>query len=118
MFLKSSENSFETPKGCLSCSIRLGNHFYPTGKNFFFRKMSHSAENPRQSSILAKRFVSSKRRGDFDKNKLEKSRMVPKKPNSDTVCWFRENQILKQKIVILKNLTMPKNVKGGPFWSF
>ena len=41
--------------------------------NFFFRKLSHSAENPKGSSMLAKRFVSSKSRGGFDKNKLEKS---------------------------------------------
>ena len=28
VFMKSSENSFETPKGCLSCSIRLGKHLF------------------------------------------------------------------------------------------
>ena len=36
----------------------------------FFRKMSHvseSAENPKRSSMLAKRFVSSKRSGGLDK---------------------------------------------------
>ena len=67
--MESLENSFETPKGCLSCSIRLGNHFFPNWKqktffglknsDFFFRKMLHSAQNPK-SSMLAKRFVSSK----------------------------------------------------------
>ena len=36
-----------------------------TKKNVFFfcRKMSHSAEQPKQSSMLAKRFISSKSRG-------------------------------------------------------
>ena len=32
LFMKSSENSFETPKVCLSCSIRLGNYFFPNWK--------------------------------------------------------------------------------------
>ena len=31
LFVKSSKNSFQTPKGCLSCSTRIGNHFFPTG---------------------------------------------------------------------------------------
>ena len=46
--MKSSENSFEKPKGCLSCSIRFENHFSPTGnKKKLFEKLrivSHSAE--------------------------------------------------------------------------
>ena len=42
VFKKSSENSFETPKGCLSCSIRLENHFFPNWKQktFFLKKKS------------------------------------------------------------------------------
>ena len=37
VFMKSSEKSFETPKGCLSSSIRFGNHFLPKWeKNFGF----------------------------------------------------------------------------------
>ena len=38
VFMKSSENSFETPKGCLSCLIRLGNHFLQVGTKKFLRK--------------------------------------------------------------------------------
>ena len=40
--MKSSENSFETPKGCLSSSVRLGNHFFPNSKQkktFFLKKV-------------------------------------------------------------------------------
>ena len=40
VFMKNSENSFETPKGCLSCSIRLGNHFFPK----LSKKKQHSPE--------------------------------------------------------------------------
>ena len=36
---------------------------------------SHSAENPEKSFMLAKRFVSSKNCGDFDENKILKSRI-------------------------------------------
>ena len=39
---------------------------------FFFRQMSHSSENPNESSMLAKRFVSSKSRRGFDKKKFGK----------------------------------------------
>ena len=35
---------------------------------------------------------------------------------SDIACWEYMN--LRQKIIILKNLTMPKIVKGGPFGLF
>ena len=49
--------------------------------DFFFRKMSHSAENPKESSILAKRFLSRKSRRGIDE-KLEKSRIVPKNRRS------------------------------------
>ena len=40
VFTKSSENSLEIPKGCLSCSRRIGDHFQPTWeqKTFFFEK--------------------------------------------------------------------------------
>ena len=36
LFRKSSKNSFETTKGCLSCSISLGNHFFSKRKKFGF----------------------------------------------------------------------------------
>ena len=78
---------------------------------------SHSAENLEQCFMLAKRFVSSKNWGGFDENKLEKSRIektaVLKKQKSDIACWAWENLILRQKLFDLKNLTMPKTVKGG-----
>ena len=37
-FMEILENSFETPEGCLSCSIRLGNYFSPTGEQFFVKE--------------------------------------------------------------------------------
>ena len=48
VFMKSSENSFETPKECLSCSDRIFTQLET--KNFlekwiFCRKKSHSVEN-------------------------------------------------------------------------
>ena len=65
---------------------------------------------PKESSLPAKRFVSSNFGGGFDKNKLEKSSIVPK------------NDGLKKtkfgKIIMLKNLTIPKILKGGPFGPF
>ena len=39
---------------------------------------SHSAENPKESSIVAKSFVSSNNPRGSDENKLENSRIVPK----------------------------------------
>ena len=60
VFMKSSENSSETPKGCLSCSKRLRNHFSPTGNKKTFlekirivsiRKMSHSAEKFKRGTL-------------------------------------------------------------------
>ena len=55
--MKISENNFETPKGCLSCSIRLGNHFFPNWEQkklriSFSRKMSHSAEKCKKGDPL------------------------------------------------------------------
>ena len=41
--------------------------------------MSHSAENPKESSMLAKHVVSSKSREGFDENQFRKSHIVPKK---------------------------------------
>ena len=88
VFMKSSEKFRDTQKVPLMLER---NHFSPTGnkknnyleKNgLFLRKMSHSAENSEESSMLAKRFVSSKSRGDFNENKLEKSHIVPKKRRS------------------------------------
>ena len=89
-----------------------------TEKNFrnilFFRKRSHSAENPKGSSMLAKRFVSSKSRGGFDKNKLGKSRTVAKNGLKTKFGYsVLVHQSLKRKKIILQNLTMPKNVKEG-----
>ena len=83
---------------------------------------SHSAENLEQCFMLAKRFVSSKNWG-FDENKLEKSRIektlvFKKKQKSDIACWAWENLILRQKLFDLKNLKMPKTVKGGHFEIF
>ena len=56
--------------------------------------MSHSAENPKKSSMLGKRFVSGKSRGGFGKIKLEQSRIEKttalKKQNSNIACWFTE----------------------------
>ena len=58
----------------------------------------------------------------FNENKLEKSSIektpVSKKQNSDIACWASENLILRQKLFDLKNLTMPKTVKGGPLRFF
>ena len=45
---------------------------------FFLRKMTHSADNPKQSSILAKRFVSKKIEGASIKTNWEKVAMRPK----------------------------------------
>ena len=47
--MRSSENSFETPKGCLSCLIRLTNHFFRNLKFFLSENValslkSHSTE--------------------------------------------------------------------------
>ena len=50
---------------------------------------SHSPENPEESFILAKRFVSRKSEGGFDENKLEKSRIekMPVFEKTDIACW-------------------------------
>ena len=47
--------------------------------------------------MLARRFVSSKSRGGFDDNELEKTcillkknKCLKEKQNSDTACWFTE----------------------------
>ena len=93
-------------------------HFFNENPNFF-RKMSHSAENPKELSMLVKRSVSGKSRRGFVKNKLENSR---RKNNGlqkfgYSVLVHCENQILQQKI-ILKNLTMPKIIKERTLWAF
>ena len=81
VFMKSPEYRFKTPRRCLSCSIRLENRFPPTGnkeklfRTLFFQKKLHSAVNTKESSMLAKRFVSSASRGGFDQSKLGKSHM-------------------------------------------
>ena len=60
--------------------------------------------------------------GSFDENELEKSSLektsVFKRTNSDIACWASENLISRQKLFILKFLTMPKTVKGGPLKFF
>ena len=62
--------------------------------------------------------------GGFNENKLEKSSIektpdfFKKKQNSDKACWASENLILRRKLFLLKNLTMPKTVKGGPLKVF
>ena len=61
-------------------------------------------------SILAKGFVPSKNRGaSIKKNSSETTTVLKTK----FVLVHRENQIVKRKIIILENLAMPKNVKGG-----
>ena len=62
-------------------------------------------------------------RGGFDENKLEKSSIektpvFKEKQNSDIACWASENLIVRQELFILKFLTMPKTVKGGPLRFF
>ena len=42
VFMKSSKNSFKTPKGCLSCSLSFGNHFSPNWKHKNFEKIRFS----------------------------------------------------------------------------
>ena len=55
--MKSSENSFETPKGCLSCSIRLGNNLFPNWeqknekKSDFFRKCRIDPKNVKGGTL-------------------------------------------------------------------
>ena len=54
------------------------------------------------------------------KNKLEKS-SIEKNAGlkiSDIACWASENLLLRQKLFILKFLTMLKTVKGGPLRFF
>ena len=105
-------------------------HQLETNKNIFleswifFRKMSHSAENPKESYMLAKRFVSCKTLGGFDKNKFEKRRIAPIKRRSPkkTKIWIERVGPLrkpnfKMKNNHFKNLTMPKIVKKGILWA-
>ena len=46
-------------------------HFFEKN-GFFCGKMSHSAENPKQSSMLTKRFGSGKSLREFDKKQFRK----------------------------------------------
>ena len=96
----------------LSKNRKLRKYFF---RNSFFIKVSgksHSGENLEQSFMLAKSFVSGKNWGGFDEKKLEK-----KSHRQNVTCWVWENLISKQKLFILKNLTMPKTVKWG-LWDF
>ena len=52
----------------------------------------------------------------FDENECNKHRSL-KKRKSNIAFWAWENLILRQKF-FLKNLTMPKTVKGGPWRYF
>ena len=86
--------------------------------------MSHSAENPKESSMLAKRVVSSKSRG-VSSEQIEKKSHSAEKTTVLKIAKFgysvlvhRENQILKQKIIILKNLTGQKTVNRGTLTVF
>ena len=45
ILIKSFENSFETPKGCLSCSIRLGNNFSRKQKFFLLKNLDFFQTN-------------------------------------------------------------------------
>ena len=62
--MKSSNDSFETPKEYLSFSMRLGNHFSPTGKSDLFL---------------------------LGKCRIVPKNDCTKKQNSDIVCLFTEN---------------------------
>ena len=75
--------------------------------------------------MLAKRFVSSKSRGGFDKNKLEKCRIVPKKHRSqkkNKIGIQCAGPLRKPNFETIKkhneNLTIPKIVKGVILWVF
>ena len=78
---------------------------------------SHSAKNLKESLTLAKRFVSCRnwggasRRDKFLKSRIEKT-LVFQKTKSDIACWAWGNLILWRKLFLLKNLSMPKTVKG------
>ena len=52
------------------------------------------------------------------KSSIEKTPVFKKKQNSDIAGWASENLIPRQKLFILKFLTMPKTVKGGPLRFF
>ena len=74
--------------------------------------------------MLAKRFVSRKIEWGFDENKVEESRrekthagLEKKTKIGYSVLGLRKPN-LRQKVLILKNLTMPNTVKGGPFEIF
>ena len=96
--LKSSENSFETPKRCLSRSIRIGNHFFSNWKqNTFFKN--------------------------FRLCSFGKCRIVPK--NLKGGLWDLSTYILLQNIKKLEGETFEKKShstekihKGGPWVSF
>ena len=72
--------------------------------------MSLSAENPNETSVLAKRLVCSKSRGGLTK-KWKKSGIMPKndllqKPVSDIVCWSTQaTQFWKSKSLQKTNKT-------------
>ena len=63
--------------------MRLWNHIFTQLKTTKSPDSeSHSAETHEEFSMLAKPFVSNKSRGGFNKNKMEKRLIVPKKQRS------------------------------------
>ena len=103
--MKSFENSFETPKVCLSCSIWLENHFFPTGNKKIEKK-------------------------DFVLFSFEKCRIVPKNEKGGTLEFINIHSVAKYQktrrgdsFETLKNFekkshSAEKNWKGGPFGLF
>ena len=121
--MKCFENSFETRKGCLSCSIRVGNHFcwkiFWKNRIFFLWKMSHSAENPRSLLCTQKRlepilkilyFLSLKRCDCFFFNPVEVAIKVPKTRQN---AWIRTEviQILFLLIFATQNYMLVLSVE-------
>ena len=79
---------------------------------------SHSAENIEQCFILAKRFVSSKNRGGFDENKLEKKshkkqRSLKKKTKIGYSVLGLKKPNFKTKIIRFEKSHNAKNCKRG-----
>ena len=69
------------------------------------------AENLDESFTVAKRFILVKIEGGFGEKKIEK--VAYKKHRS-----LKKKLTSRQKVLLLKNLTRPKTVKGGFFQIF
>ena len=124
--MKSFENTLETPKVCLSCSIWLENHCFPTGnkikfENFFEKfflkktlKMSHSAEKWKGGTLwdsltyILLQNIKKLEGGLFwDLKKFRKKiRTVPKKN------WKGDPLVSSGFVGYVKKV---KKWKGGPF---